>query len=468
MKQNFRIEHDSLGDIEVPTDKYYGAQTERALRNFQIGNKVFPKAFIKSLAIVKKCAFLANYDLGEFGDLVEIHKNAITKSCDEIIADKLYAHFPLSIWQSGSGTQTHMNMNEVIANRANELLGSKLGTNRPIHPNDHINHGQSTNDIFPTAMQISTLLEIKDNLIPSIELLKDEFVLKAKTWKEVIKIGRTHLQDATPISVKQEFTVYVQQLSDSIRHIEESIDELLHLPIGGTAVGTGLNTKRGYDMLAIQYISKETGLPFRNALNKSSMIASHDNFVAVSGALKRLSVAITKIANDIRLLGSGPNAGISEYILPENEPGSSMMPGKVNPTQCESITMICARVMGNDVSIGIAGSQGHLQLNAYKPMIIYYTLESIAILTEGIRSFHKNCITGLRLNKPEIKKHLDNSLMLVTALTKHIGYEKSAKIAQKAYKDSINIRQASIELGFLSGDRFDEIVNPEKMINPEE
>jgi len=459
-----RIEKDSFGNIDVPKNVYYGAQTMRALNNFQIGTKTFPIELIEALALVKKSTFQANDKLGQMKDLSKKEKQAVITSCDEIISGKFKDEFPLSIWQSGSGTQTHMNVIEVIKNRANEILMGKIGLNEPIHPNDHINRGQSTNDVFPTAMHIATVQQVKKSLIPALKNLSDEFKRKEKKWHNVIKIGRTHLQDATPLSVGQELSAYIQQIDSCILEIENNVKELFSLPLGGTAVGTGLNTIKGYDVLTVELIAKETSIPFKVAKNKFALISAHDGFVSLSSSLKRLAVVSSKIANDIRLLGSGPNCGIGELILPENEPGSSIMPGKVNPTQCEALSMISARVIGNDTTITIAGSQGHLQLNTQKPVIVYYILESIAVLADGINSFNKNCILGMDLNRKKIAEHVDKSLMLVTALNEHIGYEKAAKIAQIAYKEDITLKQATLKLKYLTEEEFDKIVCPKKMI----
>lgn len=464
-KEKFRLEEDSFGKIAVPLTSYYGAQTERALKNFQIGKKVFPLEFIRALTIVKKSAFFANLKLGEL-KLTKKEITAVNRTCDEIILGKLQNEFPLSIWQSGSGTQTNMNMNEVISNRANEILGSTLGSKKPIHPNDHINRGQSTNDVFPTAMQIVTVQETLGKLMPTLKMLIKLLQEKSKKWQKIIKLGRTHLNDATPISIGQEFSGYEKQITDSLNDISRNLNELYELPIGGTAVGTGLNARKGFDDQVIKNINQETGLKFKKAKNKYALISAHDNFVALSGSFRRLAVALNKIANDIRLLGSGPNGGIGEYLLPENEPGSSIMPGKVNPTQCEALAMICIRVFGNDASIAFAGSQGHLQLNTYKPLIAYYILESIAILTDGINSFSKNCLKDLSLNIRNIEKNLGNSLMLVTSLNKHIGYEKGAKIANLAYKENISLKEACLRLKILNAVQFDKIVDPKKMITP--
>jgi len=438
---------------------YCGKQTKEALANFNIGTQTFSVDFIKSLALVKKCSFIVNIRLNELDSLNNKAKKAVIEACNEVIEGKLADEFPVSVWQSGSGTQTNMNVNEVIANRANEILGKK-----EVHPNDHVNRAQSTNDVFPTAMHVVMVNKIIHNLIPALEKLQNVFDKKSKKWADIIKIGRTHMQDAVPISVGQELSTYSQQLKNCNYELTKVLRELYYIPIGGTAVGTGLNSKKEYDVLVTKCLSHETELPFKVAKNKSVLMAAHDDFVSASSALKRIAITLTKIANDIRFLSSGPNSGIGEFKIPQNELGSSIMPGKANPTQCESLTMVCARVIGNDLTITFAASQGHLQLNAYKPVIIYSILESINLLTDGINSFKTKCIEGLEIDKEKIKKNVDNSLMLVTALNNHIGYDNATKVAQKAYEEKITLCEAAVSFNFLTKEEFKEIVDPNRMI----
>lgn len=462
-----RIERDSMGEIAVPADKYYGAQTARSLIHFKIGSERVPLVLIRALAIVKKAAALANTELGlltkEKGDL-------IVRAADEIIAGRLNDHFPLLVWQTGSGTQTNMNVNEVIANRALELAGGKLAEKvagkGPIHPNDDVNKAQSTNDVFPTAMHIAAMEEIDNRLIPAIIRLRDALDKKAKEFKDIIKIGRTHLMDATPLTLGHEFSAYVQQLTNGLQRIEDGKKRLYQLALGGTAVGTGLNTHPKFAQKAVARIAEITEKPFAEAENKFEALAANDAIVEFSGVLKTLAASCTKIANDIRWLGSGPRSGIGELLLPENEPGSSIMPGKVNPTQCEALSMVCAQVMGNDVTINIAGAGGNFELNVYKPLLIFNLLKSIELLGDACESFRIHCVEGIQPNQENIRKNLDNSLMLVTALNPRIGYDKAAQVAKKAHAEHLTLKQAAVALKFLTAEEFDQIVRPEDMIKP--
>jgi fumarate hydratase class II len=457
-----RIEKDTIGTVEVPAKVYWGAQTQRSLNNFKIGDIQMPKEIIYGLAIAKKAAAFANYEL----DVLSLEKKElIAIVCDEIIDGRLDSSFPLIVWQTGSGTQTNMNINEVISNRAEVIRGGKLSDNpKFVSPNDDVNKSQSTNDIFPTAMRISACLLVVDKLLPALEALKDSFEQKATAFKSIIKTGRTHLMDATPIRLGDEFLTFASQIDFGIRALKNSLFHLSQLPIGGTAVGTGLNTPPNYAKTAVDYINQFTKQSFYAAENKYEAMASHDAFVETSSALKQLAISITKIANDIRLLASGPRSGLSEINIPHNEPGSSIMPGKVNPTQCEAITMVCAQVTGNDTSIAFAAMQGHLQLNTFMPVIAYNIILSIKLLSEACNSFRLHCIDGITPNRENIAKHLNNSLMLVTALNPHIGYYNAAKIAQHAYTKNITLKQAAIELELVSDKDFDIWVNPEKMI----
>jgi fumarate hydratase class II len=457
-----RTEKDTMGTIKVPANAYWGAQTQRSLNNFKIGEILMPKEIIYGLAIIKEAAAFANHELKV---LCLEKRDLIVEVCDEIIEGKLDPSFPLIVWQTGSGTQTNMNINEVISNRAEEIIGGKL-SNDPkfISPNDDVNKSQSTNDVFPTAMRIATYLLVVDNLIPSLEALQNSFTQKATEFKSIIKIGRTHLMDATPIRLGDEFLTFASQIDFGIRALKNSLFHLSQLPIGGTAVGTGLNTPPNYAKTTVNFINQLTKKSFYAAENKFEAMASHDAFVETSSALKQLAISITKIANDIRLLASGPRSGLSEINIPQNEPGSSIMPGKVNPTQCEAITMVCAQVIGNDTTIGFAAMQGHLQLNTFMPVIAYNIILSIKLLSEACNSFCANCIDGITANKDNITKHLNNSLMLVTALNPHIGYYNAAKIAQHAYAKNITLKQAAIELELVSDKDFDTWVNPEQMI----
>ena len=460
----FRKEKDSMGEIDVPEDKYYGAQTQRSLKNFKIGGEKFQRDLIRAYGIVKKAAASVNNSKGKLDSKLA---GPIKKAAEEVIDGKLDAHFPLVVWQTGSGTQSNMNFNEVIANRAIELLGGELGSKDPVHPNDHVNMGQSTNDTFPTAINIAAMKIITESTIPNIKNLRDSLDKKSKEFKDIVKIGRTHLMDATPITLGQEFSGYVSQIDHGIKSLQNSLDHLSELPLGGTAVGTGLNSPKGYSKKVIEHISKNSGLSFKECPNKFEGIASHDCIVEVHGALKTLAASIYKISNDIRLMGSGPRSGIGELILPANEPGSSIMPGKVNPTQCEAISMVCAQIFGNDVAVSFAGANGHFELNVFKPLFAYNIIESSKILGDASLSFAVNCINGLKPNNKRIKKFLDDSLMLVTALNSKIGYYKAADIANKAYKEDITLKEAALTLNYLSEKEFDEYVNPNRMTNNE-
>ncbi len=457
-----RIEKDTMGEVKVAADKYWGAQTQRALNNFKIGNQCMPKEVIDAFAILKKSAAFTNKEL----NVLSAEKcDLITTVCNEILDGKLYAQFPLLVWQTGSGTQTNMNVNEVIANRAHVLKGKILGQGKTsIHPNDDVNKSQSSNDTFPTAMNIAAYKMIVNTTIPGIELLKNTLEKKSKDFKDIIKIGRTHTMDATPITLGQEFSGYVSQLSHGLKSLKNTLKHLSELALGGTAVGTGLNTPKGYDKLVAKKIAQLTNLPFITAPNKFEALSSHDAMVETSGALKTMANSLMAIANNIRLLASGPRCGIGEISIPANEPGSSIMPGKINPTQCEALTMVCAQVIGNDTTITIGGMNGHFQLNVYKPLIIYNLLTSARLLGDACKSFNDNCVAGIQPNYMIIKDNLQNSLMLVTALNNHIGYENSAKIAKKAYIENITLRQAAIELGLVTDEQFTDWVNVKKMI----
>jgi fumarate hydratase class II len=458
---DYRIETDSIGDIQVPADKYWAAQTQRSLENFKIGDQRMPIEIIRAFAVLKKCAAMTNHELGV---LSEGKMKLISQVCDEIVAGDLDDQFPLVIWQTGSGTQSNMNVNEVIANRGHVLSGGKLSDRQKVlHPNDDVNKSQSSNDTFPTAMSIAVYKQMVDFSIPGLQVLKDSFKKKARDFKDVVKIGRTHFMDATPLTLGQEFSGYRRQLELSISAIENAMIGAQEIALGGTAVGTGLNTPKGYAELVAKKISAEMAMPFRSAENKFEALAAHDAMVELHGSLKRAAVSCMKIGNDIRMLSSGPRSGIGEIIIPSNEPGSSIMPGKVNPTQCEALTMVCAQVMGNDVAVSIGGSNGHFELNVFKPLIAANLLQSARILGQACLSFNDNCVVGIEPNLSEIKKKLDNSLMLVTALNTHIGYDKSAKIAKKAYADNSTLKAAAIELGFLTAEEFDQWVRPENM-----
>ncbi|XP_026688342.1 fumarate hydratase, mitochondrial-like [Diaphorina citri] len=465
-KDGVRIEKDSFGELEVPNDKYYGAQTVRSLINFPIGGESerMPEAIISAMGILKKAAAQVNKGFGLDSKIAD----TISKAADEVISGKLYEdHFPLSIWQTGSGTQTNMNVNEVISNRAIEMLGGKLGSKDPVHPNDHVNKCQSSNDTFPTAMHIAVALEIHNRLLCSLQMLHDALDKKSQEFQNIIKIGRTHTQDATPLTLGQEFSGYVTQIKYGIERVKDTLPRLYQLAIGGTAVGTGLNTYVGFAENCTQRISELTGLPFKSAPNKFEALASHDALVEVSGALNTVAVSLMKIANDIRFLGSGPRSGLGELKLPENEPGSSIMPGKVNPTQVEALTMVAAQVMGNHVAVTVGGSNGHFELNVFKPLIVSNVLRSIRLLADTTESFTTKCVTGILPNEDTIAKHVNDSLMLVTALNPHIGYDKAAEIAKHAYKTGITLKEAAVKLGYLTEQEYDQWVKPEKMLGPE-
>jgi len=460
----YRIETDTMGQIEVPADKYYGAQTARSLIHFKIGHDRFPREMIRALGILKKAAALTNKELyPAFAEKADW----IIRAADEVIEGKLDEHFPLSIWQTGSGTQTNMNANEVISNRAIEMAGGVMGSKKPIHPNDDVNKAQSSNDTFPTAMHIAAAEEINRRLLPMVKQLRDTLAAKSDEFKDIIKIGRTHLMDAVPLTLGQEFSGYVQQLDNDLKRIEFALDGLYELALGGTAVGTGLNTHPEFAVKAAAYIAQLTGLPFRTAPNKFESLAGHDAVVFASGAMKTLAASLNKIANDVRWLASGPRCGIGELVIPENEPGSSIMPGKVNPTQSEAMTMVCAQVMGNDVAVNIGGMSGNFELNVFKPVMIFNLLNSIRLLADACESFNEHCAVGIEANQTVIQGYLNNSLMLVTALNPHIGYDNAAKVAKKAHTENKTLREVAIELGLLTGEKFDEVVRPEKMIGPE-
>jgi len=458
-----RIETDSMGEIAVPIDRYWGAQTQRSLIHFSIGQDLMPLETIRALAIVKKAAALTNWELGQ---LPESKAKLIIQVADEIIAGKLDQHFPLHVWQTGSGTQSNMNINEVIANRAIELAGGTMGSKQPIHPNDHVNLSQSSNDVFPTAMHVAGAIAIHRRLIPTVEKMRNALNEKAVAWAEIIKIGRTHLQDAVPLTLGQEFSGYVGQLDDNLKRIELILPGLYELALGGTAVGTGLNAPKGFADRAAEQIAKITGLPFVSAPNKFTAQASHDAIVMTSGLLKTLACSLLKIANDIRWLGSGPRCGLGELYLPDNEPGSSIMPGKVNPTQCEAMTMVATQVMGYDAAIAFAGAQGHFELNAFKPMMIFNLIQSINLLADSCDNFTDFLIVGLEPNQKKIDYFLKQSLMLVTALSPTIGYDKASQVAHVAMAKDLTLKAACVELGYVSAEDFDQIVDPNKMVYP--
>ena len=459
----YRIEFDSIGKIKVPGDKYWGASTERSNKYFNIGDFLVRPLVIHSIAIIKKAAAIVNT---KNKDLDPKISKFIVKSAEEVIKGKLDNHFPLKVWQTGSGTQTNMNVNEVIANRAIEKLRGKKGSKKPVHPNDHVNKSQSTNDVFPTAMHIAIALEVKEKLLPSLELLNSELKKKVSQFKTIIKIGRTHLQDATPLSLGQEFSGYQAQLQDCISRVKNALNEIYFLAQGGTAVGTGINSKKGFDRKIINEIKKITRLPFKPTKNKFAALAAHDEIVNFSGTLNTTAVSLMKIANDIRFLGSGPRAGYGELILPTNEPGSSIMPGKVNPTQSEAVTMVCVKVIGNHNGITMAGSHGHFELNVFKPLIAHNILQSIDLLADSSKNFSLYCIKGIKADKIKIKKYLDNSLMLVTALAPHIGYDNAAKIAKAALKNNTTLKVETLKTGLINEKTYDKIINPRKMIYP--
>ncbi len=458
-----RTERDSIGTIEVPADRYYGAQTQRSLNNFKIGQERFPREFIRAYGILKKAAASVNHS---YGNLENRILDSIHKASDEVINGVLDQHFPLVVWQTGSGTQTNMNFNEVISNRAIELLGGEIGSKDPVHPNDHVNMSQSTNDTFPTAINIAAAESVKNILIPSLRELYRSINEKVDQFNSIIKLGRTHLQDATPLSLGQEFSGYASGIKHGISRLEKALDHCYELAVGGTAVGTGINSPEGFGEMVSKEISNFTGLPFRSAENKFEALGGQDSIVELSGALKVVSVSLFKIANDIRWLASGPRSGIGEITIPANEPGSSIMPGKINPTQCEAMTMLCTQVMGNDATITFAGASGNFELNVYRPVLAYNILQSIRLLSDGIASFNNNTIIGIEPNLEKINHNLYNSLMLITALNPHIGYDKAAEVSKKAYKEKSTLREAIIALKYMSGEDFDRLVQPDKMIHP--
>ncbi len=460
---SFRTETDSMGEIEVPNDKYYGAQTARSLVHFSIGQEQVPMEVIRAFAYFKKSAAIVNCDLGL---LPKNKMELICKAADEVIAGKLDTHFPLFVWQTGSGTQSNMNINEVISNRAIEIAGGKLGSKTPVHPNDDVNKSQSSNDTFPTAMHIAAAIALNQQLLPAIKILRNTLAKKANDFKDLIKSGRTHLMDATPITLGQEFSGYVAQLDDALTRIQAVLPGIYQLAAGGTAVGTGLNTHPDFAVKVAAEVAKLTDLPFITAPNKFEALASHDPLVFAHGALRTLACSLMKIANDIRWMASGPRCGFAEIHIPENEPGSSIMPGKVNPTQCEAITMIAIQVMGNDTTIMMGGSQGNFELNVYKPVIIYNFLQSVKLLSDGMLNFNHHCAVGIEADLERLKYYRDNTLMLVTALNTHIGYDKAAKIAKNAYHKGLTLKQSALELGLLTEAQFDEWVRPEDMIGP--
>ncbi|CAD5922842.1 class II fumarate hydratase [Planktothrix agardhii] len=463
-EQPTRKERDSMGEIEVKSDRYWGAQTQRSIYYFNIGNDLMPKEVITAFGILKKAAAITNEELGKLpADKAQL----IVQAADEVIDGKLDDHFPLKVWMTGSGTQSNMNINEVIANRGIEISGGILGSKTPIHPNDHVNMSQSSNDTFPTAMHIAAAIAVTQRLIPSVKKMRDELQKKVDEFADIVKIGRTHLQDAVPLTLGQEFSGYVAQLDADLKRLELILPDLYELAIGGTAVGTGLNTPKGFAEKVSNQISQLTGLPFISAPNKFAAMAAHDGLVMASGALKTLACSLMKIANDIRFLGSGPRCGLGELILPENEPGSSIMPGKVNPTQCEAITMVAAQVMGYDTAITIAGSQGHFELNVFKPMIIFNFIQSVAILSDSCHNFTDFLLTGLKVNRNKINSYVEQSLMLVTALAPKIGYDHAAQVAHIALEKNLTLKEVCLELGYISSEEFDQIVNPYKMAYPD-
>ena len=459
----YRTEFDSLGKIKVPGDKYWGASTQRSNKYFDIGDFLVRPILIQSIGVIKKAAAIVNT---KNKDLNKKISKYIIKAADEVIKGKLDDHFPLKVWQTGSGTQTNMNVNEVISNRAIQLMGGKMGTKKPVHPNDHVNKSQSTNDVFPTAMHIAIAIKTKKKLLPSLKLLEKELGKKVTEFNKIVKLGRTHLQDATPLTLGQEFSGYHTQLKKCIERIEKALNEIYYLAQGGTAVGTGLNTRRNFDKKVVKEIKQITKLPFKPAKNKFAALAAHDAIVNFSGTMNTTAVCLMKIANDIRFLGSGPRAGYGELILPENEPGSSIMPGKVNPTQCEAVTMVCVKVIGNHNGITMAGSHGHFELNVFKPLIIHNILQSINIMADSSNGFAKYCIRGLKADKKRIKSLLDNSLMLVTALSPKIGYDNAAKVAKRAHKNGTTLKEEALKTGLINEKEFIKIVNPKKMVKP--
>ncbi|MDQ3460599.1 MAG: class II fumarate hydratase [Deinococcota bacterium] len=458
---DYRSERDTMGEIRVPADRYWGAQTQRSLENFKIGGQKMPLEIIRAFAILKKAAALTNAELTDFPrDKAEI----IARVCDEVIRGELDDHFPLVVWQTGSGTQSNMNVNEVISNRATELLGGEIGSQTPVHPNDDVNKSQSSNDTFPTAMHIAAYAAVSEETLPQIRRLQDTFAAKSKAFMEVVKIGRTHLMDATPLTLGQELSGYAAQLQRGAETVTDSLKHLRELALGGTAVGTGLNAPEGFAERVAERVAELTGHPFVTAENKFEALSAHDAIVEASGALRRVAVSLMTIANNIRLLASGPRSGIGEILIPENEPGSSIMPGKVNPTQAEAMTMVCAQVIGNDTAVAVAGTHGHFQLNVFKPVMIYNLLTSARLLGDACASFNDHLAVGIEPNRARIKAQLDNSLMLVTALNTHIGYDKAAQIAKKAHAENSTLKQAAVTLGYLTEEEFDRIVVPEKMV----
>ena len=460
---DYRIEKDTMGEMRVPADRYYGCQTARSLENFKIGGERMPRELIRALGTLKKAAAIVNERMGLLDPKLA---TAMREAADEVISGKLDDHFPLVIWQTGSGTQTNMNANEVISNRAIEMLGGEKGSKKPVHPNDHVNMSQSSNDTFPTAMSIAAVEQIQHRLIPSLRLLHTALHEKAEAYKDIIKIGRTHLMDATPLTLGQEFSGYAQQVANGLERVRQTLPLLAELAIGGTAVGTGLNTKVGYAEAMAETISTLTGLSFTSAPNKFESLAAHDAMVMTHGALKTLAASLMKIANDVRWLGSGPRCGLGELQLPENEPGSSIMPGKVNPTQSEAMTMVAVQVMGNDVTVNFAGASGNFELNVFKPVIIYNVLQSIRLLADAADSFRENCVDGIIANEKRIGEHLNNSLMLVTALNRRIGYDNAAKIAKTAHANGTTLKEEAVKSGLLTAAEFDVEVDPSKMIGP--
>ncbi|KDN11914.1 fumarate hydratase, class II [Snodgrassella communis] len=460
---NTRIEHDSMGKIAVSENVYWGAQTQRSLQNFDIGGETLPPAMIQAMALVKKAAALTNHQLGRISDECA---SLIVQAAERVLAGELADQFPLVVWQTGSGTQSNMNMNEVLANVANEIAGQPRGSYQPVHPNDHVNHAQSTNDSFPAAIHVATAIQINQHLIPTVQALRDTLAAKAEAFKDIVKIGRTHLQDATPLTLGQEFSGYVSQLDHGLARLQQALHWLYELPLGGTAVGTGLNSHPQYAEKAAAKLAELTGLPFVTAPNKFEALGGRDAVVFASGSLKTLAVSLNKIANDIRWLASGPRCGIGEITIPANEPGSSIMPGKVNPTQCEAMTMVAAQVMGNDTTITVAGASGNFELNVFMPVLVFNVLQSVRLLADACNSFNLRCAVGIEPVREKIDANLHHSLMLVTALNRHIGYEKAAKIAKTAYAQNTSLKQAAIKLGFLTAEEFDKWVIPEDMIAP--
>ena len=460
---SFRTEKDTMGEIEVPSDRYWGAQTQRSLQNFKIGGEQFPREFIRAYGLVKQVAAEVN---SEIGVLDKDLGKAIGEAAQEVIDGKLDDHFPLVVWQTGSGTQTNMNFNEVIANRAIEMSGGEMGSQSPVHPNDHVNKSQSTNDTFPSAINIAASMQINEHLLPKVKGLRDALMAKAEEFSKIVKLGRTHLQDATPLTLGQEFSGYTSQLDHALTAVENALPHLYELAWGGTAVGTGLNAPEGYAEKVADRIAEKTGLPFKTAPNKFEAMGAHDSAVEMSGALKTMAASLNKIANDIRWLASGPRSGIGEISLPSNEPGSSIMPGKVNPTQAEAITMVAAQVMGNDTTLTVAGASGNFELNVFRPVIAFNLLQSVKLLGDAADSFNVNCVVGIKPNLERIDGNLRNSLMLVTALTPHIGYDKAAEVAKKAHADNSTLRDTIEKLGYMSGEEFDEKVKPEEMVSP--